>query len=202
MENNGTPEASLSDLLAGNRRFTGETPQRPRATADRRQALAGGQTPSTIVFSCSDSRVPAEIVFDQGLGDLFVVRTAGHVVDDAVLASVEFGATALNIPLLLVLGHTDCGAVKAALATRRTSERPPGHLGLVADQIDPCIPDGDTDACAVDDVVRAHAAATLDLLRDRSPVLADAMSSGRLLTAVAVYDLASGEVETLHHPHP
>ncbi|MDX1664477.1 MAG: carbonic anhydrase [Candidatus Promineifilaceae bacterium] len=105
----------LDRLLAGNARFAEGRPQHPQQSPARREGLMKGQTPFALILSCSDSRVPPAIVFDQGLGDLFTVRTAGHVLDDAVNATLAFGIGVLQVPLVVVLGHEQCGAVAAAL---------------------------------------------------------------------------------------
>ena len=109
-----TPAEAWSALLAGNDRFVRGEMEHPSQGVDRRAALAAAQAPFAVLFGCSDSRVAAEIVFDRGLGDLFVVRTAGHVVDTTVLGSIEYGVQVLGAPLVVVLGHDSCGAVGAA----------------------------------------------------------------------------------------
>ena len=103
-------------LKEGNERFVAGKPEHPSQGIEHRASLAGEQRPTAVVFGCADSRVAAEIIFDQGLGDMFVVRTAGHVMDSAVLGSIEYAVTILNVPLIVVLGHDSCGAVKATLS--------------------------------------------------------------------------------------
>jgi len=110
-----SPDEALSWLVEGNERYAQARLERPNQGADRRAVLAQGQHPFATIFGCSDSRVPVELVFDRGLGDLFVVRTAGHVVDRAVLGSIQFGVKELEVPLIMVLGHEGCGAVAAAV---------------------------------------------------------------------------------------
>ena len=111
-----TAQDAWAVMQEGNGRWRRDEREDPRRSAEVRAAVVSGQEPMAMVLSCSDSRVPAELVFDLGLGDLFVVRTAGQVVDDAVLGTLAFGAGALGIPLLVVLGHSQCGAVKAAVS--------------------------------------------------------------------------------------
>ena len=108
------PQATMQFLLDGNRRFVEDRLERPHADGTRRRELVGGQKPLAAVLGCSDSRVPPELVFDQGLGDLFVVRSAGQLADDSNLGSLEFAVAVLGVRLIVVLGHEDCGAVSAA----------------------------------------------------------------------------------------
>src|SRR5499427_2160342 len=109
-----TPAEALTELLAGNHRFVTGQRVHPHQDAERRAAVAVAQRPFAVVFGCSDSRLAAEIIFDRGLGDLFVVRTAGHIIGPEVSASIEYGVLVLGVPLLVVLGHDSCGAIRAA----------------------------------------------------------------------------------------
>ena len=113
---NTSPVTAWKALNEGNERFVAGKPEHPSQSIEHRASLADGQKPTAVVFGCADSRVAAEIIFDQGLGDMFVVRTAGHVIDSAVLGSIEYAVTVLNVPLIVVLGHDSCGAVKATLS--------------------------------------------------------------------------------------
>ncbi|MGW3122241.1 carbonic anhydrase [Streptomyces sp. NPDC001107] len=132
-----TARAALAELLAGNRRYATGGSHHPDQGLLRRHALATGQHPFAVVVGCIDSRVPPELVFDQGLGDLICIRTAGQVLDEAVLASIQYGVQELHIPLVLVLGHERCGAVAATLDHLRTGAPVPGHLELLVDEIAP-----------------------------------------------------------------
>ncbi|MFF1597311.1 carbonic anhydrase [Streptomyces mirabilis] len=159
--------AALDELLAGNRRYAAGQPRHPHEERARRHVLAAGQHPFAVVVGCIDSRVPPELVFDQGIGDLLCIRTAGQVLDEAVLASVQYGVEELGVPLVLVLGHERCGAVAATLEHLRTGAPPvPGHLALLVDEITPAalrtraVP-GDW----ADHTVRAHAAWVRDAIR-------------------------------------
>ena len=148
-----------------------------------------------MVFSCVDSRVPPEIVFDRGLGDLFVIRTAGHVVDDAALGSIEFGAEELHIPLVLVLGHERCGAVAATLDAIEAGARPHGRIGAIVDGIQPAVTEvqgypGDI----LDNAVRANIRLTI-LRLEESAILGGARQAGQLRIVGGRYDLDTGEVE-------
>jgi carbonic anhydrase len=158
-----------------------------------RQTLVSGQHPFALVLGCIDSRVPPELVFDQGLGDLMTVRSAGEVLDEAVLGSVAYGALELDIPLILVLGHQSCGAVKAAVQADQTGEKLPAHIQYLADQIKPAIDhskEGDARTAATIDanisLVRSRLAAELDL--------AAKVDAGELLIVGARYDLTTQRV--------
>ena len=120
-----SPAQAWAELQAGNERFISGSPLHPNQSIEHRGELASGQKPFATFFGCSDSRVAAEVIFDQGLGDLFVVRTAGHVLGPTALGSLEFGASVLEIPLIVVLGHDSCGAVKAALSAYSDGDMPP-----------------------------------------------------------------------------
>ncbi|MCW8375260.1 carbonic anhydrase [Streptomyces justiciae] len=131
------PRTALAELLAGNHRYATGRSRHPHEGDRLRHTLAGSQRPFAVVVGCIDSRVPPELIFDQGLGDLLCIRTAGQVLDEAVLASVQYGVEELRIPLVLVLGHERCGAVAATLEHLRTGAPVPGHLNLLVDEITP-----------------------------------------------------------------
>src|SRR5262245_33467626 len=134
-----TPTEALHELLAGNDRFVTGTRVHPHQDAERRTAVAEAQQPFAVVFGCSDSRLAAEIIFDRGLGDLFVVRTAGHVVGPEVTASIAYGVLVLGAPLLIVLGHDSCGAVRAAYDAVSGVTTPPEGLRPIVDRIRPSL---------------------------------------------------------------
>ena len=133
------PAAALDRLLEGNQRFAANMAKDPNHPEARRMMVAGGQQPFATIFSCVDSRVPPELVFDQGLGDLFVIRTAGHVIDDAVLGSLEFGVAELGIPLLMVMGHEKCGAVKATIEAVEAQTMTPAQIGTLVEAVTPAV---------------------------------------------------------------
>ncbi len=139
MPHTHTPAEAWAELLAGNERFVRGEMAHPSQDADHRAALSDAQNPFAVVFGCSDSRVAAEIVFDRGLGDLFVVRTAGHVVDTTVVGSVEYGVQVLGAPLVIVLGHDSCGAVAAAAEALATGRMPGGFVRAIVDRVIPSI---------------------------------------------------------------
>jgi carbonic anhydrase len=188
-----TPQQALDALMAGNARHVAGLAL-ARDTAARRAGLATGQAPFAAVLGCADSRVPPELAFDQGLGDLFVVRVAGNLVTREGLGSLEYGVAELGTPLILVLGHSGCGAVGATLAALRGAAPPPGQIGAlveaIAPGIAPVLHDADAEARAVAANVR-RAVATLEAA---SPILAGLAAQGRLRLAGGVYALGSGRV--------
>jgi carbonic anhydrase len=189
-----SPSDALAELLAGNQRFVEGKPRYGHHVSAA-VATADGQTPIAVVLGCIDSRVPLEAVFDQGFGAICVVRSAGHVLDRAVLGSIEFAIAELHVSLLMVLGHTRCGAVQAAIHKVHTGRRPAGSLGFVVDEIAPAVhqarADGEPTA-----VVRAHTTRTVTALSRLAPIRG-AVGSGIIEVVGALYDLASGRVEAL-----
>ncbi|MBL8206526.1 MAG: carbonic anhydrase [Blastocatellia bacterium] len=199
-----TAEKALRKLIEGNRRFVTHHMKHPDETVARRINLARkGQHPFAIVLSCSDSRLPPEIIFDEGLGDLFVVRVAGNIADDAVIASIEYAAEHLGTTLLIVLGHENCGAVHAAIANQHE-----GHLGTLVDAILPAVEKvrhrTPTNQQAADSVhfnelvARANVEAVIAKLRASEPVLSRLVSEKRLVVVGGYYHLGSGKVSLLH----
>lgn len=194
-------DEALASLLAGNERFAQGAPARDGIDPARRAEIASEQRPHSAVLACSDSRVPPEIVFDQGLGHLFTIRVAGNTATDpAVLGSIAFAATGLGVPLLVVLGHRGCGAVAAAAQAMATEARA-GVSGAVAPII-PVVerlarsdPDASRDALA-ERAVRANVEATVNAIAG-SPELAEPVGRGDLKLVGAEYDLESGRVEVL-----
>ncbi|WP_336922953.1 carbonic anhydrase [Aquipuribacter sp. SD81] len=190
-----TPEAAWRALRAGNDRFAADRAERPNADLAQRQRVAGGQSPFAAVLGCSDSRVAAELVFDRGLGDLFVVRTAGHVLDATVVGSLEFAVDALGVPLLVVLGHDSCGAVAATLAARRDGTMPGGFVRDIVERVTPSVLVAEhAGQDAVDDVVRTHVRCTAEQVLERSTALRRAVDDGRLGVVGASYALTDGVV--------
>lgn len=189
---------ALHALRAGNDRWRTDAPHRPRQTGDVRRDLAAGQRPFATVLGCVDSRVPAELVFDRGLGDLLVVRTAGQMIDDAVVASVQFGALQLGTPLVVVLGHSDCGAVKAAAQVHDGAAPPPGRLTRLVEWVTPAL----EDVAGVSTEQRAEAAATANVRRTADLLAADELlapliEDGRLRVVGARYELDTGQATFL-----
>ncbi|MEJ5914270.1 carbonic anhydrase [Pseudokineococcus sp. 1T1Z-3] len=194
----GRPSDIWASLLQGNARWVGEVSTAADARGGpRRTALVDGQEPRAVILGCSDSRVPAEILFDQGIGDLFVVRTAGHVVDDAVLGSVQYAVDALHVNLVVVLGHDRCGAVDAAAQVLGGAARPDGAIGDVVDKVLPCLHRAQRAGVAgLEDLVRYHAVATAEQLQGSASPLLAAIDGGRCSVVAAVYSLDTGIVTT------
>ena len=136
---NTSPATAWKALKEGNERFVAGKPAHPSQSIEFRARLVKGQKPTAVLFGCADSRVAAEIIFDQGLGDMFVVRTAGHVIDGAVLGSIEYAVTVLKVPLIAVLGHDSCGAVQATLSALDDGVLPDGYVRDVAERAIPSI---------------------------------------------------------------
>ncbi|MFI5999635.1 carbonic anhydrase [Streptomyces sp. NPDC051366] len=191
-----TPEAALRALSAGNIRWRTFHERHPDATRTVRQALVGGQHPFAVILGCVDSRVPPELVFDQGLGDLMTVRSAGEVLDDAVLGSIAFGVVELAIPLVVVLGHQSCGAVTAAVRAAEGLERLPGHLRYLAQQIRPAVDRSLRREARVDAAVTEN----VRLVRSRlaaEPDLAARVTAGKLAVVGARYELTTQRVRRI-----
>lgn len=148
-----------------------------------------------MLFGCADSRLSAEIIFDQGLGDMFVVRTAGHVIDSAVLGSLEYAVAVLEVPLIVILGHDSCGAVKATLDALDDNQIPGGYIRDVVERVTPSILAGRSEGLTrVDEFEARHVVETGQLLMQRSRVIADRISTGRLAIVGLTYQLTEGQV--------
>jgi carbonic anhydrase len=190
-----TADDALRELAEGNRRFAAGRPAGPRRDSARRAELASGQHPFAAVLACSDSRVAPEIIFDQGLGDLFIVRVPGNVADDTILASLELGATHLGVPLIVVLGHTKCGAIAAALDAREAEEKRRLITRLLQPAIDASIRD-ETDPGKIQDrAARENVRLVVETLRRSAPTLAALQERGALRVVGAVYDIETGLVD-------
>ena len=192
-----TPDQALQLLKEGNDRFVTEAPFRAAAGRERRVELARGQAPFCVLVGCSDSRVPPELLFGRGLGELFIVRNAGNTIDTAPLGSVEYGVGVLGCPLVVVLGHESCGAVAAAVEVVQKDATFPGVIG---EMIQPIIP---ADLAArrqfgevvLDDAVLANAKRVAARMKTQSPVIQGLMRQGKLKVIAARYGLANGHVE-------
>jgi len=194
-----TPAGAWRSLREGNERFVAGEREHPNQDADRRARLAGGQDPFAVVFGCSDSRVAAEIIFDRGLGDLFVVRTAGHVVDLGVLGSIEFAVNALHTPLVVVLGHDQCGAVLATLKAHATGEMPGGFVRDIVERVSPSLITAGNggaaalqDPLALDAVIDEHIRHTAAFVVERSRAVADGIAAGHVAVVGLSYHLDEG----------
>ncbi|HWH01258.1 MAG TPA: carbonic anhydrase [Pilimelia sp.] len=190
-----TPDAALAELLAGNHRFVAGAPVHPHQDAEHRAGLAAGQRPFAVLFGCSDSRLAAEIIFDRGLGDLFVVRTAGHIVGPEVLASIEYAVLVLETPLVVVLGHDSCGAVQATCAAVAGERPAPAELTPVVDRVAPSVAEANARGLSdPDDIARLHVGRTVDLLTRECAGVARAVAAGRCAVVGMSYRLAEGQV--------
>ena len=188
-----TPAEAWAKLARGNERFVAGEHWHPNQDAARRDSLTEGQTPIAVFFGCADSRVAAEIIFDRGLGDLFVVRTAGHVIDQGVLGSIEFGVGILDIPLVVILGHDSCGAVSATVEAVQNGVMPGGYIRDIVERITPSVLAAHQAGMTTPDEIEAeHVRHTLRLLTERSSLIADRIATGRLAVVGATYALGDG----------
>lgn len=189
------PAEAISKLKEGNGRYTSGNLQHPGQTTERRTELASDQHPFASIVSCSDSRVPPEIVFDQGLGDLFVVRVAGNVINNEGLGSLEYAVDHLGSRLIVVLGHQSCGAVKAAKETIAAKGKAPGHIQSLVTAIKPAVEatvTGDLDA-----TIKANVKHVVNALRSSTPILKAKVDSGQVQVIGGYYSLDTGAVTFL-----
>lgn len=186
------PKDALDKLLRGNRRFATGDPVYPRQAPDHRQILTQAQKPFACVLGCSDSRASVELLFDQGFGDLFVIRNAGHVLGESVKASIEYAVNVLNVDIVFVLGHEDCGAIKATLNAIAGGNRLPGSMEILVDRVRPHLE-------SIDDPLppRRHVAGTMQDLESESEIVRSAVAEGRLVLAGGFYHLDTGLVEVV-----
>jgi len=192
------PDEILQRLLEGNKRFvTGQTTN-PRRKPEDFGRLVEGQTPKAVIVGCADSRVPPELLFDQGVGDLFVVRVAGNVVSGAgaiVKGSIEYAVTELNVPLVMVLGHTQCGAVKAAMKHVKEQDPLPGAIAELVNTIKPAVIKARNQAGdALENAIKANVALGVERLKSLEPILSIAVKEGRAKVVGGLYDLRTGSV--------
>ena len=193
-KNNLTGDEAIDRLMAGNRRYVTAKQTHPNQMPERRAELMDGQRPFAVILGCADSRVPPEVIFDQGLGDLFVVRVAGNIIDDVVLGSIEYAASHLHTPLIMVLGHSQCGAIGATVAGGDLE----GHIPSLAEAIRPVLDSiQDHTGNLVDNTARANARMVSEQLKQSTPVLSDLVNEVELKVVAAFYDLDTGLVEIL-----
>jgi carbonic anhydrase len=188
------PADALKLLLDGNERFVAGDRLHPNQDADRREALAPGQRPFAVLFGCSDSRLAAEIIFDRGLGDLFVIRTAGHVVGAEVLGSIEYAVAMLDVPLVAVLGHDSCGAIGATLSSIAEGTSPPGFMRDIVERIMISVVQVRDLAVRDPDIaVTEHIRYTADTIIERSSLISERVEQGRCAVVGLSYRLAEGK---------
>lgn len=189
-------DQALSRLREGNDRFRNGHLRHPDQGISRLHEISSAQHPFAVIVSCSDSRVPPEIVFDEGLGDLFVVREAGHVADAATLGSIEYAVEHLHAHLVVVLGHENCGAVAAAADVITKNARPEGHIVNLVDDIRPAIERSKSGSGSlVARAVRANVDLVAENIRGSHPILFEHLSHGDIKVVGAVYDLKTGAIE-------
>ena len=201
MSSSRTPAAVWREMVRGNDRFVAGAPSHPRQDVERRNELAHAQSPHAALFGCSDSRLAAEIIFDKGLGDLFVVRNAGQVISESVIGSLEYAVAVLEVPLIVVLGHDECGAVRAAIDSQGADAPAlPAHIAKLISKIVPAVrrvggaADGDLDLSTIssEDVGREHLRDTIGELLRVSELISDAVAAGTLAVVGANYRLLEG----------
>ena len=191
-----TPDEALATLKKGNAEFVTDAPFRAAEDRKRRLEIAKAQHPFAILVGCSDSRVPPELLFGRGLGELFIIRVAGNTVDQAGLGSIEFGVAEFKVPLVVVLGHERCGAVKAAVEVVEHNATFPGAIGAIVNPIIPAVLQAKGDpGDLVDNAVRANIRQVVARLRTTGPILSEAIETGRLKIVGARYDLDDGSVD-------
>lgn len=194
-----TAKESWEALVAGNRNFVASNPAHPRQDADVRLSTANQQKPFAAVFGCSDSRLAAEMIFDVGLGDLFVIRNAGQVMAETILGSLEYAVEVLDVPLILVLGHDECGAVRSTMSALDGTLLAQGEfIHNLVDRIMPTVKRSvEAGQCSIDEISDRHVRDTIDELLDRSNVVATAVKAGKLAVVGANYKLELGEVHMI-----
>lgn len=193
-----SPDEALQRLIDGNARYVSNTPINTDFSFERAER-ALGQQPFAAIVSCADSRVAPELIFDQGPGELFVVRVAGNFINEDGLASLEFGAAVLGIKMIVVLGHTSCGAVRATISSIEENTLPPGHLPSLVNAIRPAVYEAMADDPA--DLMSAatvrNAKLNAETAQTAKPILSELNETGKLKSAAAVYDIATGKVNFL-----
>ncbi len=196
-----SPDEVLRQLRDGNQRFMKGATVSPRRSPEDFRPLAAGQRPMAVIVGCADSRVPPEILFDQGVGDLFVVRVAGNVIGGAgafVKGSIEYGIVELGVSLVMVLGHSECGAVKAAIKHLDDRDALPGSLGPLVNSIRPAVLKAKSrSGDQLDNAIRANVEIGVGQLRSLQPIVAPAVKRGAVKVVGAVYDLSTGSVSLI-----
>ena len=197
-----TPDQALALLKQGNRDFLADRPFAAPVGNQRRLQLASGQAPFAAYVSCSDSRVPPELLFGRGLGELFIIRNAGNTVDTVALGSIEYAVGVLGVPLVVVMGHESCGAVKAAMDVVEKNATFPGSIGRMVEPIIPAVlASRNAAGDRVEAAVRANVARQVGQLRTASePILLDPQRAGKVKVVGAYYDLDSGRVDFFDEP--
>jgi carbonic anhydrase len=191
-----SPAEAYRSILEGNERFISGSPSHPRQDVEHRSEIAERQAPFAALFGCSDSRLSAEIIFDVGLGDLFVVRNAGQVIAETILGSLEYAVEVLKVPLIVVLGHDECGAIRATMNSKDGKLKTSGTfiqnlVGRIQPTVDAARGQGKG---SIDEITELHVKDTIEELIGRSKLVERAVSEGKLAVVGATYRLALGQV--------
>jgi carbonic anhydrase len=194
-----TPREAWQAMLDGNQRFVSGDLAHPRQDIDRREALAQKQTPFAALFGCADSRLSAEIIFDVGLGDFFVVRNAGQVIGETILGSLEYAVEVLGVPIILVLGHDECGAIRATIDDVAGTMNASGeYIHKLVDQIRPTVLEANAQGKhEIDEVTELHVQDTINEMLTSSKLISDAVKAGKLAVVGANYKLTLGEIHPI-----
>jgi len=192
MSNDQLVNESLQKLTEGNKRFVDSKSIHPNQTLARRNEVLKGQNPFAVIVGCSDSRIPPEIIFDQGIGDLFIIRTAGNIVDDVALGSIEYAVDHLGTPLVVILGHGKCGAVTAVVQGGEVH----GHIGSIVKIIAPAVEKAKAQ-CGdlIVNATRTNIGLVADTVKASKPIITKALEQGKVKIVGAYYDIESGKVE-------
>jgi len=195
VRNRMTGAEALEQLLVGNKRFLAGKLEHPNHCEESRKGLLLGQEPFAVVLTCADSRVPPVDVFDQGLGDIFVVRVAGNIINDHILGSIEYAVSHLHSPLVMVMGHSSCGAVSAVAQGVKLH----GHIASLTPSIDAALKKTKgMEGHWTNNAAKELAIATAKKIRESEPIVADLVTEGRVLVVATYYNLETGEVSILN----
>ena len=194
-------DEALKALMEGNKRFVNSLKKGPGRSSKRRKELAAGQNPFVSILACADSRVAPEIIFDQGLGDLFVVGVAGNIVNPTnygIQGSLEYGALVLGTPLIMVLGHSECGAVAAAIESLQKDTQFPGSINDIAQTIEPAVEKAKAEKgnLLLNSII-SNVQMGVNKLNNSDPVISDLVKKGKVKVVGANYDLKTGEVKLI-----
>ncbi|MCK5390925.1 MAG: carbonic anhydrase [Deltaproteobacteria bacterium] len=194
-------DEALQALMEGNKRFVNSLKKGPGRSAERRREVAAGQNPFVVILACADSRVAPELIFDQGIGDLFVVRVAGNIVNPTnygIQGSLEFGVLALGAPLIMVLGHSGCGAVAGAIEALQKGTQFPGSINNIVQTIEPAVEKAKGEkGDLLHNSIISNVQIGVNKLNNSDPVISDLVKKGKVKVVGANYDLKTGEVKLL-----
>jgi len=187
-------DENVQKLIEGNKRFAASKPIHPNQTTERRVEVSKGQKPFAVILGCSDSRIPPEIIFDQGLGDLFIIRVAGNIVDDIALGSIEYAVDHLGVQLVVVLGHGKCGAVSATVQGGEAH----GHINCIVKAIAPAVEKAKKQSGdLIDNSIKANVELVVDQIVSSKPILSELVKEAKLKIAGAYYNIENGVVELI-----